>query len=365
MECDFIVLGGGVIGLSIAAQLPRGRAVLIESGARFGQEASSRNSEVVHSGIYYPAQSFKTSLCIQGREQLYAFAQKYRVPFQKVGKLVVAFEANEGSILESLYSHAQSVRVPVQRFSSDQVKGVMAAVSASAALFFPETGIVDSHAFLSALEGQCLERGVALGYRHQMVGVERVGSRWQVQVKTPEGPETLSSHWVVNAMGLGGAKWSNVARGSHRWEHRACQGRYFNLAQKYRRRVPHLVYPVPEAHGLGVHLTLDLEGNLRLGPDVAWLPEGFALESENRYDVDWGLIEDGFLKAGRRFFPGLEKEALHPGTVGIRPKLFVDGKAHTDFLIESQNGWVHCLGIESPGLTASLAIGSTVGSLVG
>jgi L-2-hydroxyglutarate oxidase LhgO len=360
MESDLVVLGGGVVGLAIAAQSGSPQTILLESHSRFGQETSSRNSEVIHSGINYPKDSLKTDLCLKGRKLLYAFAEKYSVGFRKTGKVVLgSTEAPWG--LEDLYRHSMELGVPVQHLEGETLKELTGHPLGGDALFFPETGILDSHELMGVLERLALDRGVVFGYSHTLVGVEKENGDWILIAESPERTLRIRTPRVVNAMGLAAAKWSSMALGTTKWEHRFCQGRYFVVAAKYRGSFSQLVYPLPERDGLGIHLTLDLDGNLRLGPDVEWLPED---ASAVCYAVEWDSLLSRFLASGRRFMPKLLPEDLNPGTVGVRPKLFIDSVAHRDFLVEAYDGWVHCLGIESPGLTASLALAEKTAELL-
>jgi L-2-hydroxyglutarate oxidase LhgO len=353
-----------VIGLAAAATLSsRGTTVLVEAHESFGRETSSRNSEVVHSGIHYPPDSLKTRLCIEGQKQLYGFARRYSVPHRICGKLVIAQNEAEAARLDSIAAHAKQVGARFEDWGTQLLARHEPAVSALRALHFSETGIIDSHRFMSALESKIASETGLVAYRHRVEAVQALGNRWAVRVASPQGPLEIESSIVVNATGLGAARLSNEALGGNRYEHRFCRGRYFNLSAKWRNHYKRLVYPLPQQHGLGVHTTLDMEGFLRLGPDVDWCADSEISNLGNHYACDWETLRPEFAQAARRLIPALTLEDLTPGTIGIRPKLFQDGKATPDFLVENHRGWIHCLGIESPGLTASLAIAERVEKL--
>lgn len=358
IQTDILVIGAGVIGLSVAAKLSQKAAlILVESFPQFGRETSSRNSEVVHSGIYYPVGSLKTQACIEGRRRLYEFCEQFGVPFAKVGKFVVSTQPEEDAYLEKLAKHCQQVDVPVTRELGSVVMQQEPLIQVREAVFLPETGIVNSHALMAVFERQIVEQDGLVAYRHRVRKVHRDGNSWITQIQTPEGELEIQSEWVINAAGLAAAELSNAALQEQKYEHRFCRGRYFSLSQKYQNQFKSLIYPVPPKDGLGIHVTVDLDGFARLGPDVDWCLEtkNYA-EIETLYDCDWNTLQPVFTQAVRRYCPQVESKDLSPALIGVRPKLFIDGKAQPDFLIENLGGFIHCLGIESPGLTSSLAL---------
>lgn len=364
-SAEIAVIGAGVVGLAVAAELSRNRSVVIlEAHSKFGQETSSRNSEVVHSGIYYPLASKKTEFALRGRELIYSYCHRKQIPFRKCGKFVVATNSAEQSYLEGLSQHAAYLQIPVRRLAGAQISTLEPQVFAVSGLFFPESGIVNSHELMASLEKDFIENDGTLGYRCQVVEVYPQEGRWAIEFKNGEERAKLVVDYVVNCAGLAAADLSRMALKSKQYEHRFYRGRYFNLAAKYQNKFRSLVYPVPEKHGLGVHVTLDTQGMVRLGPDVDWCEDS---QYENRakyYDCSWDELRATFLQSVRRFCPKIQAEDLTPGTIGIRPKLFVDGVARPDFLIEEENNWIHCLGIESPGLTAALAISEEVSRML-
>jgi L-2-hydroxyglutarate oxidase LhgO len=359
ISCDVLIIGAGVIGLAIASKIAdSGSVVIVEANPQFGQETSSRNSEVVHSGIYYPPASQKTQWCIEGRAALYDHCQRRGIGFKKTGKLVVATAAYEGEYLDKLAKNAKNLSVPHVRLTKTEAENLEPLIRCESALLFPESGIVDSHALMADFEVSIENRGGMIAYGHRVVSIEGADSDWKIRVSGPAEDFTIKTPIVVNAAGLNAARLSNEALGTTRYEHRFCRGRYFSVSGKYKNSFGHLVYPVPQKDGLGIHVTIDLEGFVRLGPDVDWCSQ--SVDAQLEYRCDWDSLELPFLNAVNRYFPELTKDHVSPGLIGIRPKLFIDGTAHPDFLVEAHGSFIHCLGIESPGLTSSLIIAAEV-----
>jgi 2-hydroxyglutarate dehydrogenase len=362
---DVLVIGAGVIGLASAAKISGERSVIVvDRYPQFGRETSSRNSEVIHSGIYYPKDSLKTKWCLSGRQELYEYCESRKVPYQKCGKFVVATEESDEAYLDKLIAHCESLDVPCRKVGSNEIEKAEPLVRARSGVFFPETGTVDSHQYMASLERSVLDSGGILAYQHEVVRLERMQSGWLIELKQGEEKVSVEAKVVVNCAGLAAAEISDMALATKRYEHRYCRGRYFMLSPRFQRRFRHLIYPVPVKDGLGVHVTIDLEGYARLGPDTDWcLGKGYR-EADTLYDCDWETLLPSFLASAQRYCPNLGEGDLSPSLIGIRPKLFLDGVAHPDFLVENHNGFIHCLGIESPGLTASLSIANVVKSLV-
>ncbi len=354
VECDVLVIGAGVIGLACATRAAeRGRqTILIEANAHFGEETSSRNSEVIHSGIYYGTNTNKTRWCVEGRSLLYAYCEKKGISHSRLGKMVVSVNEQETAYLQTLADHCRSLAVPHVFLSKTEAEKREPLLAVREALFFPETGIVDSHQLMAALERDFLSANGMVAYQHRLLNTERRGDTWEVSVQSPAGMLVIRTPRLINAAGLYAARLANQILDTHRFEHRYCRGRYFTLGASYRRKFQHLVYPVPQEHGLGVHVTLDTDGMVRLGPDVDWIEK----LDQSTYTCDWNALSPHFARAAQSYFPSLQESALSPGQIGVRPKLYVDGDAHKDFWLETASGSTHCLGIESPGLTAALAI---------
>ncbi len=361
---DAVVVGAGVVGLAVARALAlRGdEVVVLESDAAIGGGVSSRNSEVIHAGLYYPAGSLKARLCVKGRQALYAFCESHGVPHRRCGKLVVATDAAQVPALDAVLARAQANGVhDMQRLSAAQAQALEPELACVAALWSPSTGIVDSHALMLALQGDLERAGGAVAFRSPVAAIE-CGAPHVLQVGGAQ-PLELAARRVVNAAGLWAPRLAAQTRGlpsdqvptAH-----FCKGNYY----AYAGRAPfsHLIYPVPQAFWLGVHLTLDLAGQARFGPDVQWLADG--LQEPLDYSVDPERAE-AFYADVRRYWPGLPEGSLQPAYSGIRPKIHGPQEPVPDFVIAGPAqhgvpGLVNLFGIESPGLTSCLAIADEV-----
>ncbi|MEJ1977904.1 MAG: NAD(P)/FAD-dependent oxidoreductase [Acetobacteraceae bacterium] len=356
---EAVVLGAGVVGLAVARALARaGREVLVlEAAGEIGTVTSSRNSEVVHAGIYYPTGSLKAVLCVEGRRALYEYCAAHGVPVRKLGKLIVASTPAEVPLLEGIQARAAANDVPLTLLDGPAARAMEPALRVEAALLSPETGIVDSHALMLAYQGEAEEAGAMLAFHAPLEGGEVTGDGIRLQVGG-EAPMELTCRVLVNAVGLRAPDLARTIVGvpsqtiPRSW---LCKGSYYSLTG--RAPFQRLIYPVPEPGGLGVHLTLDLGGQARFGPDVEWV------EHED-YTVDLGRAA-GFYAAIRRYWPDLADGSLAPGYAGIRPKISGPSEPAADFSIVGPSehgvpGLVNLFGIESPGLTASLAIADRV-----
>ena len=367
-DTDCVVVGAGVVGLAVARALAlAGRdVVVLEAAAREGSATSSRNSEVIHAGIYYRAGSLKARLCVDGRERLYAYCRERGVPHRRTGKLIVATDAGQRDELAGIAARAAANGVDdLETLDARAVRALEPALRVAGALHSPSTGILDSHAFMSALLGEAEDRGAMLA-RH--TAVERIGvepdGRLRVVGRASDGSGTteLLARAVVNAAGLEACAVAARVDGldpAHVPTPRYARGCYFAL--NGRTPFSRLIYPVPEPGGLGVHLTLDLEGRARFGPDVEWIEHvDYAVDPARAARFERGV---------RAWWPELPVNALTPDYAGVRPKVERDGAVIDDFLIEGPDthgvdGLVNLFGIESPGLTASLAIAERVGARV-
>jgi L-2-hydroxyglutarate oxidase LhgO len=354
-----VVVGAGVIGLAVARALAQsGREVLVlEAAGAIGSETSSRNSEVVHAGIYYPAGSLKAKLCVQGREQLYRFAEEYGVAALRCGKLIVATNEGQHVALRALQTAGQANGVhDLQWLSAAEAKAMEPALRCTAALWSPSTGIVDSHGLMLALQGDAEARGAVIAFRSPLLGGRATAAGIELEVDG-EQPMRLLASELVNAAGLRAPELGAAIEGqaSKPPAARYCKGSYFSLGG--RAPFSRLVYPMHDHAGLGVHLTLDLAGQARFGPDTEWV-------DHIDYSVDPARA-DAFYSAIRRYWPALPDGALQPAYAGIRPKIVGPGEPAADFRIDGPAahgvpGLVQLYGIESPGLTASLAIANHV-----
>jgi L-2-hydroxyglutarate oxidase LhgO len=360
---DCLVVGAGVVGLAVARALAQtGReVVVVERHARIGTEISARNSGVIHAGLYYPAGSLKARLCVRGRELLYDFCARHGVEHRRCGKLLVATSTEQLPALEAVAAAARANGVADLEILDEQAARALEPVACVAALLSPSTGIVDAHGLMLALLGEAERAGASLA----------VGSPVAALIPGPTGVEVLlegeaapvlAARWVVNCAGLGAV---DLARRTTGMPAAAipplcyAKGNYFSLAG--RAPFSRLIYPVPEPGGLGVHLTLDLAGQARFGPDVEWVEElGYAVDPARA---------PAFEAAIRAYWPALPEHSLTPDYAGIRPKIAGPGEPPADFHIAGPAehgvpGIVQLFGIESPGLTASLAIGEWVASIV-
>jgi L-2-hydroxyglutarate oxidase LhgO len=368
---DVVVIGAGVVGLAVARALAHaGREVMVlERETAIGTGVSSRNSEVIHAGLYYEPGSLKARLCVRGKDLLYAFCDSHSVNHRRCGKLVVATDDAQLAGLKKIEVRAQANGVPVQWLGGDEVRALEPALKAQAALLSPSTGIVDSHGLMLALQGDLEAAGGAVAVASQVVRGEVVDGGIVLEVLADGEPMWLEARTVVNAAGLFACP---VARGIHGLDprhvptERYAKGSYFALAGKA--PFSRLVYPAPQDAWLGVHLTLDLGGQAKFGPDLEWLPAGqepLAID----YTVD-ARRADGFYDEVRRYWPALADSALQPSYSGVRPKLYGPGEPAPDFRIDGPTqhgvpGLVNLFGIESPGLTSALAIGEYVALTTG
>ena len=361
---DALVIGAGVVGLAVGRALARQglETIVLERADAIGTGTSSRNSEVVHAGLYYPAGSLKARLCVRGRQQLYAFCESHGVAHRRCGKLVVATAPEQHPALQTTREKAAANGVELRWLGAAEARELEPALHCTAALLSPETGIVDSHGLMLALQGDLEAAGGALALCSPVQGL-RCGSDGLVVQVGGDAPMELAAGIVVNAAGLWapslaaatqGLAAAHVPRGHH------AKGSYFSLAG--RAPFSRLIYPVPEQAGLGVHLTLDLAGQARFGPDVEWLAPGSPDAIDYRVDP---ARAEGFYAEIRRYWPDLRDGALQPAYSGVRPKLAGPGSPAADFVVQGPrlhgvDGLVNLFGIESPGLTSCLALADEV-----
>lgn len=360
------MIGAGVVGLAVARRLALAGldTQVLEREATHGTQTSSRNSEVIHAGIYYPPGTLKARLCVQGREQLYRYCELRGVPHRRCGKLIVATEEGERATLERYFDAASANGVSdLEWRTSAQVSQLEPTVRCAAALWSPSTGIIDSHALMQLLLGDLEAAGGALVCRAKVTGVQLANDLHRVTVSQDSATTELAARIVVNSAGLDA---QDVARRTAGLDPATvpprylAKGHYFTLHGRAPFR--HLVYPVAGNAGLGIHVTLDLAGQARFGPDVEWIKRiDYAPDAARRA---------AFAAAIRRYYPQLDESRLQPGYTGIRPKLTGPDEPAADFLIHGAraHGWpglVNLYGIESPGLTACLAVADEVAAMLG
>ncbi|WP_367065110.1 NAD(P)/FAD-dependent oxidoreductase [Oryzisolibacter sp. LB2S] len=356
---DCVVVGAGVVGLAVARALALdGREVLVlEAEAAIGTQTSSRNSEVIHAGIYYPQGSLKARLCVQGKHMLYDYCEQRNLPFRRCGKLIVATSEGQLARLADIRRHAEANGVDdLAWLTRDEARALEPELECVAALLSPSTGIVDSHALMLALLGDLEHAGGLLALNSPLARAQCAPDG--IELEARDGTR-ITARTVVNAAGLHAV---DLARGfagldaAHIPQAAYAKGNYFTLSG--RAPFEHLIYPVPEAAGLGVHLTLDLGGQAKFGPDVQWV------DGPDDLVVDAGRAQ-AFYAEVRKYWPGLRDGALAAGYAGIRPKIHGPNEPAADFVIEGPRqhgvaGLVNLFGIESPGLTSALAIGAHV-----
>jgi L-2-hydroxyglutarate oxidase LhgO len=362
-QIDAVVIGAGVVGLAVGRELAlQGLEVMVlESENAIGTGTSSRNSEVIHAGIYYPAGSLKARLCVQGKELLYAYCAERGVAHQRLGKLIVATRPEQVGQLAGIQAKAAANGVhDLRQISAAEARAMEPALQCDAALLSPSTGIVDSHGLMLALQGDMENAGglLALVSPVQSIGVGQGTASHPLRVTTTDGTE-LAARCVVNAAGLNAVAIARRIEGFNQSllpQASYAKGNYFTLAGKA--PFSRLIYPVPEHAGLGVHLTLDLGGQAKFGPDVQWVDDPRDLLVDPRRG-------DAFYAEVRKYWPALPDGALQAGYAGMRPKISGPDEAAADFMIQGPQqhgvaGLVNLLGIESPGLTSSLAIAAHV-----
>jgi L-2-hydroxyglutarate oxidase LhgO len=371
---DHCIIGAGVVGLAIAFKLsqkwPAAKILLIEAHQQFGSETSSRNSEVIHAGIYYPENTLKAKLCLNGREQLYQFCQDYAVPYQRIGKLIVASDNSDLNQLESIQKNAKKNGVFLNELNQKECHDLEPNVNAKAALISPETGIIDSHSYMQTLLTLAEQQGVLYSPNTRFLSAEKSQQGFQVRINTLDGAFNFRCQYLINSAGLHAPDVAKNIISCNRTttniptnitssipKYHFCRGQYFS----YQGKAPfsHLIYPLPNKNtsGLGIHATLDLSGQVRFGPDVEFIKTlDYSLNESRKKD---------FIRAIQPYFPTLDPNKLVPSYCGIRPKLTGPSESAADFIIQTQNehnmvGLINLFGIESPGLTASLAIADRI-----
>lgn len=364
MDFDSIVIGAGVVGLAIARALAMsGRSVLVLERHRFiGQETSSRNSEVIHAGIYYPQGSWKARLCVRGKEMLYSYCDTHRVAYKRLGKLIVAVGGHQNAALEGIFNKGVANGVhDLEYINRERLLEMEPALRATKGIFSPSTGIINSHDLMLAYQGDMESAGGTLALSSPVLGGRVVDGGFELSVGGKEQME-ISCRELINSAGLGAQSVSSSITGIPAesvpplYLSRGC---YFSLSGKS--PFSRLIYPLPNNEGLGVHLTLDQAGTARFGPDTEWI-------SSIDYTVDPSRRE-AFYSSIKEYYPGITSDALQPSYAGIRPKVVGPGSEAGDFVIQGVDvhgikGLVALYGIESPGLTASMAIGEHVLQLV-
>jgi len=370
MDAEITIIGAGVIGLAIAEKVSEEHKniFLVEKHITFGQETSSRNSEVIHAGIYYTKDSLKSSLCLQGKKLLYDYCNKYGVPYNNCGKLIVATSEEEISILEGIRQTAINNGVDdLVVLDRDQISEMEPNVFAIRALFSPSTGIVDTHTLIKQYETNTINNGGQIAYGSEVTGIKRIKDGYEITLLDADKSNySFTSRVVINSAGLTSDKISEMV-GIHDDNLKIffCKGEYFRINPPKNRLVGRLIYPVPHPNmeGIGIHVTIDMGGGVKLGPDVKYL-------ESNIYDYKLTVSkQEAFYKSAKKFLPFLEFDDITPEMAGIRPKIQKPGEPQRDFYIEEESkrgypGFINLIGIESPGLTSSISIAKYVNNLI-
>jgi L-2-hydroxyglutarate oxidase LhgO len=363
-KVNIIVIGAGAVGLSIAAELSRTQKdiIVVERNPSFGQETSSRNSEVIHAGIYYPKDSLKLKTCLEGKALLYEFCARNNIPHKRLGKLIIAIDKNEVKDLEKLFQRGRDNGVDdLALIPRSRIGAMEPDINAESAIYSPSTGIFDTHSFMKSLISIFEKNGGQVACNTEVTGITRMGKGYEVTVTDSRNDAfTLKSNVVINCAGLDSEKIASFV-GLKNTEYRLkyCKGDYFRLSHSKEVNIKHLIYPVPKEDrgGLGIHLTLDLAGSIRLGPDDEYV-------EKIDYKID-PFKAKLFYESVKNFLPFVKLENITPDTSGVRPKLHGKGESFRDFIIRHEDesgfpGFINLIGVESPGLTASLSIARMV-----
>lgn len=359
-DLDAVVIGAGVVGLAVGRALA-GRSLgvaIAERERAIGTETSSRNSEVIHAGIYYPRGSLKARLCVTGRQALYAYCDEKSVPYRKCGKLIVATDDQEVQQLKAIRDNSARIGTTLQMLDRDALIDMEPQISAHAALFSPETGILDSHALMAQYLADFEDADGMLALASGVKSISPYGDDWRITMAGGE----VTARWIINCAGLHASEIAGRVEGMNTAiipETRFARGLYVRAAPSF--RAQRLIYPVPSPGGLGVHATLDMAGTTRFGPDVEWI-------EDIDYSINESRIED-FRASIARYWPGVQDAELTPDYTGIRPKISAPSEPAADFAIWgpaqfADSRQIHLFGIESPGLTASLAIADLVADMI-
>jgi L-2-hydroxyglutarate oxidase LhgO len=371
MDAQISIIGAGVVGLAIAEKLSGEfkDVFLIEKHNTFGQETSSRNSEVIHAGIYYPKNSLKAKLCLEGKKLLYDYCIKYSVPYNNCGKLIVATSAEEIPIIENIKETALNNGLDdLIMIDSRQVAELEPNIFAVQAIFSPSTGIVDTHSLMKQYETCSVNNGCQIAYGSEVTGIRKVDGGYEITIHDADGKKyCFTSSIVINSAGLTADKIAEMAGiKEDALRINFCKGEYFRVNPPKNRLIKRLIYPVPHPNmeGIGIHVTIDMAGGVKLGPDVKFL-------DSNVYDYKLTPSkQDDFFRSAKKFLPFLEYDDIAPEMAGIRPKIQKPGDPQKDFYIMEESGrgypgFINLIGMESPGLTSSISIANWVYGLIG
>lgn len=363
-DAAITIIGGGVVGLAIAAELSRNHSpvFLLERRAKYGTETSSRNSEVIHAGIYYQHGSLKALLCLEGNRLLYELCERHQIPHRRICKVITATRNSELGELERLYRLGTGNGVELRMLTAHEVLELEPNITTAGGMFSPNTGIISAHGLMDYFYHTSKEQGAEIQTHCNVVGLSRKNGEYELTIEENGQRSAFTSERVVNAAGLEAdtiAALAGIDIDAAHYRLKWCKGCYFALPSSLSKCVSHLVYPVPTKETLGVHAVVDLGGRLKFGPDMEYLP-GRTMD----YSVD-EKKRHIFAESVRRILPHVNDEDLSPDMSGLRPKLQAQGEPQKDFVIREESdrglpGLIDLIGIESPGLTASPAIARMV-----
>ena len=370
MDAEITIIGAGVVGLAIAEKVSEehNNIFLIEKHLSFGQETSSRNSEVIHAGIYYTKDSLKARLCIEGKKLLYDYCRRFEVPFNNCGKLIVASSENEIQVIEGIRQSALGNGLDdLEVLEREQISEMEPNIFALKALYSPSTGIVDTHSLMKQYETNTINNGCQIVYGSEVTGIKRIKGGYEITLLDADKKNySFTSRIIINSAGLTSDKISEmVGINDENLKIQFCKGEYFRINPPKNRLVGRLIYPVPHPNmeGIGIHVTIDMGGGVKLGPDVKYL-------ESNVFDYKLTISkQEAFFKSAKKFLPFLEFDDLAPEMAGIRPKIQKPGEPQRDFYIEEESrrgypGFINLIGMESPGLTSSISIAKYVNNLI-
>lgn len=356
-KVDIAIIGAGVIGLAIAYELSKKNNLsiaVLEKNKKYGQETSSRNSEVIHAGIYHPEHMLKTKLCIEGRKLLYSFCEKHQLRYKKLGKLIIAVNEHEEEQLFKLYNNGKNNGLKLDYINEKKILSIEPLIKAKSAIYSPESGVIDSHELLQRLFYLCKEQGVIFSFTQKVIGLQKVGSKYFIETEQEE----IATDILINAAGLHSSEISGLL-GLKEPKLYYCKGEYFRLRKKI--PIKHLIYPLPKKGVLGIHLTIDMDDGIRLGPNAHYIENiNYEVKEETKGE---------FYEAVKTYLPFLKADDLLVDFAGIRPRLQGPKDTIQDFWIKEESerelpGFINLIGIESPGLTSCLALARYLSDMI-
>ncbi|MBS4027382.1 MAG: NAD(P)/FAD-dependent oxidoreductase [Ignavibacteriales bacterium] len=367
-DVEVTIIGAGVVGLAIASRLSQksSRVAVLEKNEKYGMETSSRNSEVIHAGIYYPPDSLKAKLCVEGKNELYSICLENNIAHKQITKIIIATSESEIPTLELLYHNGMANGVELQMLDAKETNKLEPDITAVASIFSPSTGIISVHGLMDYFFHSIKNNGATLQHNCEVVGIEKISSGYKIFVKENGNRSSFTSEKIINAAGLFSDRIAGMAGidiDGAKYRLTYCKGSYFAVTPSKSKLISRLVYPVPLVETLGVHALLDLGGRLKFGPDLEYLSKntiGYTVDEKKRSD---------FSKAIQRMIPSITEDDIYPDMSGIRPKLQKMGEPQRDFVIVHEKergleGFINLIGIESPGLSSSPAIARYVEKMI-